>query len=220
MKTRFDVLTVFLLGAVAGAALVLVSPYLVLSLKSATSNAPKDISSAKPGAEPSHQRGEANAPVTIEEFGDFECPPCARLHAELRKVEADYGTRVRVIFRHLPLPMHKRAEETARASEAAALQGRFWEMHDRLYESQEAWVDACDLRQALKNYARDLGLDVERFAKDMDSEPVAERIRLDRQRADSITLAATPTLFINGRQTPAASLREGIEAALKEVANK
>jgi protein-disulfide isomerase len=217
MKTRFDVITIFLLGAVVGGALVLISPYLILSLQGAASRPLKNSSNAKPGAEPAHQRGDANAIVTLEEFGDFECPPCARLHTEIKKVEAEYGTRVRVVFRHLPLAMHKRAQEAARASEAAALQGRFWEMHDRLYESQEEWIEACDVRQMFTRYARDLGLDVERFAKDMDAESVKERIRLDQERADSIELAATPTIFVNGRQVSPASLREGIEAALKDA---
>lgn len=220
MKTRLDALTVFLFGAVVGGAITLFAPYLVPALRGASSETLRDTSSAMPGAQPAHLRGEANAPVTLEEFGDFECPPCASLHTELRKVEAEYGARLRVVFRHLPLPMHTRAEAAARASEAAALQGRFWEMHDRLYESQQEWTEACDVRQVFTRYARELGLDGERFAKDMDAESVTERLRLDQQRADSISLNATPTLFLNGRQIPTASLREKIEAELKETEKK
>lgn len=216
MKTRFDFLTVFLFGAVVGAALALIAPYLVPSLR-ASSEGLRDTSSAKPGAQPTHFRGDANAVVTLEEFGDFECPPCASLHAELKQVEAEYGTRLRVVFRHLPLPMHKHAEAAARASEAAALQGRFWEMHDRLYETQDEWNASCDVQQVFKGYARNMGLDVDRFTKDMDAESISERIRLDQQRAESIQLASTPTLFINGRQIPTASLREKVVAALKEA---
>lgn len=219
IKDRIEVLTIFLAGAVIGAALMLAFPNLVGYLRT-PSEVLRNTASAAPGADPPHVRGDVNAPVTLEEFGDFQCPPCASLHPELKKIEAEYGSRLRVIFRHLPLEMHKHAKEAAVAAEAAALQNRFWEMHDLLYEKQGEWDESCDIRQQFIRYAGELGLDVERFTKDLDAQVVKDRVRLDQQRAESIDIQGTPTLFINGQQIPSSSMtpdgiRQTINAALK-----
>lgn len=175
----------------------------------------------QPGAQPPHERGLASAPATIEEFGDFQCPPCASLHPELKKIEAEYGPRLRVVFRHLPLQqIHKNAAAAAQAAEAAGRQGRFWQMHDMLYEKQKAWESATDVRPLLASYARDLGLDVERFTNDLNSGEVNNRIRADLLRADSLGVTGTPTLFLNGREVtlpsanPMQHLRGQIDAAI------
>src|SRR5258708_3411139 len=108
----------------------------------------RDLSVASPGILPPHAKGDINAPVTVEEFADFQCPPCAALHYELRMIEAKYGSRLRVVFRNYPLQqIHKNALLAARASEAADMQSHFWEMHDRLYEKQDEWSNAADARQ-------------------------------------------------------------------------
>lgn len=175
-----------------------------------------------PGAEPPHVRGAASAPVTIEEFGDFQCPPCGAVYPELKKVEHEYGSRLRVIFRELPLvPMHAHAGWAARSAEAAGLQGRFWEMHDKLYENQKAWTDLPDARPVFTSYAKSLGLDMERFARDLESEAVDRRIFLDGKRAHALGVVSTPTLFLNGREVPfetfklPGGLNELIDAALR-----
>lgn len=180
----------------------------------------RETASASPGAVPPRVRGNENAPVTLEEFADFECPPCAAFHSELKNLQAEYGARLRVVFRHYPLETHQRALDAARAAEAAAAQGRFWEMHDRLYERQDEWARAADARAVFTRYAQDLGLDAARFAKDMDSAEVTERIRLDQERGASIEVDGTPTIFINGRELPSAARNDGgiratIDAALK-----
>lgn len=152
----------------------------------------------KPGAEPPHIRGPAKAPVALEEFGDFECVPCSLLFPILKKAEADYGERLSVTFREYPLAQHAHALDAARAAEAAGLQGHFWEMHDFLYENRLVWLKAESTLTALISCASQLGLDVERFQKDMDSEEVARRIAADRERVGSLELDRTPTVFING----------------------
>jgi len=177
-----------------------------------------------PGAEPPHVRGapqqsEAGANgavVTLEEFGDFQCPPCGLLYPDLKKIEHDYGTRLRVIFRESPLAsMHKNAFDAARAAEAADLQGKFWEMHDKLYETQAAWKDAAPARPIFISYARALGLDVERFTRDMDGQIANSRILLDMKRYDSLGGKGTPTIFINNRELDAASMTpQGLHAAI------
>ena len=184
----------------------------------------KELSKAAAGAEPPHVRGEAGAPVTIEEFADFQCPPCRKLHPELKKIESEYGNRLRVIFRHLPLSMHEHAMMAARAAEAAGAQGRFWEMHDLLFERQREWSDTADVRPLFIGYAREIGLDVERFTRDMDGTEAEARVLSDQKRAESVDITGTPTLFINGVEIPAEAmsaegLRAAINAALKGKAS-
>src|SRR5438067_8990739 len=103
-------------------------------------------------ADSMHIRGPASARVTIEEFGDFECPPCSKLSEPINQLERDYRPRLRVIFRHFPLPLHRHSMEAARAAEAAGMQNRFWEMHDLLYREQHVWMKAADARTLLNAY--------------------------------------------------------------------
>src|SRR5438477_201180 len=146
----------------------------------------KEPSVVKPGAEPAHIRGLPAAPVKIEEFGDFQCPSCAALSPTLTQAEQKYRGKLCIIFRQFPLASHPHAEESSRAAEAAGLQGRFWEMHDLLYGSQVAWTRAGDVREIFNQFAKSLGLDLERFKADMESEQVKARIIADQQRAASL----------------------------------
>jgi protein-disulfide isomerase len=162
---------------------------------------------ASPGAVPAHSIGLEGAPVTIEEFGDFECPPCATFHPVLKSIKTEYGPRIRVIFREFPLvPTHQHALAAARAAEAAGLQGKFWEMHDLLYENQRIWHESKDSRPIFEDYARQLGLNLERFRKDVASDLVQQRIFLDGKRGHSLGVKGTPTVFLNGRELPFESL--------------
>jgi protein-disulfide isomerase len=170
---------------------------------------------SQPGAQPPHVRGSNDAPVTLEEFGDFECQPCGELSAVLEKIEQDNGARLRVIFRQFPLAMHKHAFEAGCAAEAAGLQGRFWEMHDLLYHNRFLWPREPDVRAVLSDYAKTIGLDVERFKKDLDGEQAKARIMADRQRAASLAVDRTPVLFINDSRLPATSMNpSAIQAAI------
>jgi protein-disulfide isomerase len=101
------------------------------------------------GAEARHSIGDPKAAVTLEEFGDFQCPPCATLAPSIDQLEQDNKSDLRVIFSHYPLPTHEHAFEAALASEAADLQGRFWEMHNLLYREQSSWSKAPDVRSCL-----------------------------------------------------------------------
>jgi len=168
-----------------------------------------------------HVRGEPNAPVTLEEFGDFQCPPCGKLAGPTKQLEEAYGSQLRVIFRQFPLPVnvHAHAEEAALASEAAGIQGYFWEMHDLLYREQDAWSKAANPRALFRGYAEMLGLDLDRFEKDMDGAEAKERVASDQMRGTLLGVHSTPTIFINEREIPppivVASLRTAIDAALK-----
>ncbi len=162
---------------------------------------------ANTGATPPHTHGPADAPVTLEEFGDFECPPCGMLHPVLQTMEKEFAGRIRIIFREFPLvPAHVHALAAARSAEAAGLQGKFWEMHDLLYENQKAWHDAFDARPIFEDYANRIGLNMEKFRRDASSEAVAQRIFLDGKRAHALGVTGTPTVFMNGREIPFESL--------------
>jgi protein-disulfide isomerase len=160
-----------------------------------------------PGAEPAHTLGPPNAPAQIEEFGDFQCPPCGIFHPVLEQMHKEFGDRLRITFREFPLtPPHQHAVSAASAAEAAGLQGRFWEMHDLIYEHQNDWKDKFDVRPIFEGYANDLGLDVERYKRDIRSEQIAQRIFLDGKRGHSLGVKGTPTVFLNGREVPFESL--------------
>jgi protein-disulfide isomerase len=178
------------------------------------------VAAGSSGANPPQAKGRDGAPVTIEEFGDYQCPPCGALYPELEKIMADYGDRVRLVFRHYPLVrIHPNALAAAHAAEAAGLQGKFWEMHDQLYRGQKSWERAGDVRGAFAAYARSLGLDAERFSRDMSGEAVDTRVTADLERARSLGVDSTPVIFVNGRQLPFSSqtgkdLRAAIDQAL------
>lgn len=160
-----------------------------------------------PGAEPPHAIGPADAPATLEEFGDFECPPCGLLHPVVKTMVQEFGPRLRVIFREFPLvPTHKHALNAARAAEAAGLQGKFWEMHGLIYDNQKTWHEAFDSRPIFEAYAQKIGLDIERYRRDLTSQTVEQRIFLDGKRAHSLGVKGTPTVFLNGREVPFESL--------------
>lgn len=174
-----------------------------------------------PGASPAWEKGGAEAPVVLEEFGDYQCPPCAMIHPVLEQIGKDYGDRVKLIFRHYPLQqMHPNAFAAARAAEAAGMQGKFWEMHDLIYDNQKAWAASPEPRTIFADYARRIGLNVERFQKDAESKEAADRVLADYNRGLSLGVKGTPTIFLNGAELPAnrtlhePSLRAEIDAVL------
>ncbi len=167
-----------------------------------------------------HVRGNDKAPVTIEEYGDYECPPCGRLAEPLKQIEHDYGDKVRLIFHHFPLIVHAHARDAAQAAEAAGLQKKFWDMHDTLYHEQAIWSKVPQPRDLFSSYAEKLGLDVEQFKKDIDSEAVKERVAQDQRDGSKIGVTATPTVFVNNKSISMSGpespklIREAVEAAL------
>jgi protein-disulfide isomerase len=129
------------------------------------------------------------------------------LHPVLKTMEHEFGTRLRIIFREFPLvPTHVHALAAARAAEAAGLQGKFWEMHDLIYENQKDWHEAFDVRPIFEGYATKISLDLERYRRDSTSPAVEQRIFLDGKRGHSLGVQGTPTVFLNGREVPFESL--------------
>jgi len=165
----------------------------------------------KPGTE-QQQTLPADVVVTLEEFGDYQCPPCGALHPTLKKFKQDLGSNLNFVFRNLPLTsIHKNALAAAEAAEAARIQNHFWEMHDLLYENQDLWKDDINPRTIFLKFAADLGLDTGRFARDMDDNQVKLRIEADQEAASELGINGTPTVLIDGRQLrPEVTNPEGI----------
>lgn len=139
-------------------------------------------------------KGPANAPVTIVEFSEFECPFCARVNPTLDQIRSTYGEKVRIVFRHLPLPMHPHALKAAEAALCAEEEGKFWEMHDAMFADQRnLGIDA------LKAKAATLGLDAARFDECLASGRHAARVQADLAEGQQVGANGTPTFFINGR---------------------
>src|SRR5262249_49242000 len=159
------------------------------------------------GAEPAHIRGSDVSQVTLEEFADFECPACGNFYPVLKSIEKDYGSRVKVIFREFPLAQHVHALPAARAAEAAGLQGKFWEMHDLLYEKRNDWTTANDVQVAFEEFGRKIGLEIDRFRQDQKNDLVQKRIALDRFRGRAMKLKSTPTLYLNGEEIPFSQMK-------------
>jgi protein-disulfide isomerase len=164
-----------------------------------------------------HIRGpKEDALVTLVEYGDFECPFCGQAEPVVRELIREYGE-LRFVFRHLPLTdVHPRAQQAAEAAEAAALQGKFWEMHDTLMDHQ----GALTLRD-LVGYARELGLDTDRFIADLRAHAGAGRVAEDVESADLATVSGTPTFFINGKRYQdafdLATFKQAVRAAKSEA---
>lgn len=157
-----------------------------------------------------HIRGPADAPLTLLEYGDFECPFCGRATGVVHELEARFGERLRYVFRHLPLPdVHPHAELAARAAEAAGAQDRFWEMHDLLFTHQ----DELEVEDLL-GYAGELQLDVERFARALEDDALAAHVREDVAGAEASGARGTPTFFVGGRRHVGAYDAESLAAEL------
>jgi protein-disulfide isomerase len=178
----------------------------------------------EPSAEP-QRKPPADAVVTLEEFGDYQCPPCGALHPTLKKLKQEFGPNLNLVFRNLPLTtIHKNALAAAQAAEAARVQNRFWEMHDLLYENQNLWTEDINPRTIFLKFAADLGLDTGLFARDMDGEQVKLRIEADQDAAAELGVIGTPTILLDGRQlrpevTNPDGIRKGIDYLLGQKAS-
>ena len=166
-------------------------------------------------------KGPANAPVTIEVFSDFECPACRFAVAEETKILAAYPDQVRFIFYHFPLSAHLLSPRAHQAAECAALQGKFWPYHDRLYDKQPEWTVVPDLTRILMEYSRDAGMDLDRFAGCLADTKVTEDVKRDRLYGETLQIRSTPTFFVNGeRFVGAVELAKGGDEKIRKILGK
>jgi protein-disulfide isomerase len=149
-----------------------------------------------PVSEDDHIAGPEDAPITLVEYGDYECPYCGMAYPIVKAVQRELGSRLRFVFRNFPLAeTHPHARHAAQVAEAAAAQGKFWEMHDTIFEHQQALED-----DDLIGYAKSLGLDAERVARELETGTYAKRVRDDFRSGVRSGVNGTPTFFINGRR--------------------
>jgi protein-disulfide isomerase len=161
-----------------------------------------------------HIQGPADAAVTLVEYGDYECPYCGAAHPIISEVQARMAERLRFVFRNFPITTsHPHAEQAAEAAEAAAAQGRFWAMHDHLFEHQKRLSD-----EDLRAYAEELGLDVEVFARELAEHVHAARVREDFMGGVRSGVNGTPTFYINGARYDDPYDVETLVAALDKAA--
>jgi protein-disulfide isomerase len=161
-----------------------------------------------------HIQGSADAPVTLVEYGDYECPYCGAAYPIVKEVQARMGDRLRFVFRNFPITTsHPHAEQAAEAAEAAAAQGSFWDMHDALYENQKRLGD-----EDLRAYAEELGLDLERFAGELGEHVHEARVHEDFLSGVRSGVNGTPTFYINGVRHDDSYELETLLAAVEQAA--
>lgn len=149
------------------------------------------------------QKGSANGKVTIVEYSDFQCPACRNYQPIVKQLVDEMGQDITFVYRHFPLTsIHMNAKISAQASEAAGLQGKFWEMHDKLFENQQSWAKSSDADEVFVGYAKDLGLDVAKFEADLKSDAVEKAVEADMKSGRSSQVNSTPTFFVNGSSLP------------------
>ncbi|MBL8785771.1 MAG: thioredoxin domain-containing protein [Deltaproteobacteria bacterium] len=161
-------------------------------------------------------KGDATAPITMVVFSEFQCPFCKKVEPTLKQLQADYGTKIRTVFKHNPLPFHKDALPASNAALCAKEQGKFWEMHDMLFENQQS-LDAA----SLEKYATDLKLDVAKWKECFTAERYKNQIANDQELSGKVTARGTPNIFINGRKVtgakPIEEFKEIVDEELKKA---
>ena len=162
-----------------------------------------------------HVQGPASAPVTLVEYGDYECPYCGAAYPIVKELQARVGDQLRFVFRNFPISTsHPHAEQAAEAAEAAAAQGSFWEMHDHLYEHQRRLED-----DDLRAYAAELGLDVDRFSAELADHTHADRVREDFMSGVRSGVNGTPTFYVNGLRHDGSYELESLLDAIGQAAS-
>lgn len=197
---------------------------LVLTNKRPSSNYSGEVTQPITGGTiADHVSGSAENKVVLIEYGDFQCPACLNAYPTLKELKEQYKDKLTFVFRNLPLTnVHPNALAAATAAEAAGLQGKFYEMHDALYEQQSLWRDK-DVNQrgaAFEQIAASIGLDAAKYKEDLGSPAVTEKINRDRSTAGQIGANSTPTFLLNGQklsEIPAEELKTKVEDELKKA---
>jgi protein-disulfide isomerase len=168
-----------------------------------------------------HVQGNNSAGVTLVEYGDYQCPFCGQYYPTVKQVQAEFNDQIQFQFRNFPLQsLHQNAFAGSRAAEAAALQNKFWEMHDLLYEQQTVWSSATDPSKNFNSYAQQLGLNVEQFKKDYASSKVNNIINADMAAGNKLKITGTPSFFVDGKKVEIGNSVPDFEKVLKAAIAK
>ncbi len=174
------------------------------------------------GATTNHVEGNADAAVELIEYGDFQCPACGRFYPVLKEVKEKYKANVKFVFRHFPLDsIHPNARAAHRAAEAAGMQGKFFDMHDKLYEQQQVWSGEANPYGTFKGFAEQLGLDIAKYESDYKSLAVNDAINNDVAAGQALKASSTPTFVLNGKKLDdetmqSISFSEGLQGAVDD----
>lgn len=163
-------------------------------------------------------KGNANATITLVEYSDFQCPACDYYYPFVKKLEEEFGAEIKIVYRQFPLTtIHANALIAAYASEAAGIQGKFWEMHDKLFENQSQWSLDSEPFTVFLKYAIEIGLDTKQFKTDILSQAVADSVKSDVQSGLDMGLNSTPSFFLNGEKIKNLSSYEEFSQPVKEA---
>lgn len=163
-------------------------------------------------------KGNRDARVMLIEYADFQCPACATYSPIIKQLNEEYGDKIGVVFRHFPLKqLHANAESVAIAAEAAGQQGKFWEMHDLLFERQDEWSNSDDINSVVEGYSQELELDVDRFMQDLESDTAAEKVDSHYKGGASLGVNSTPTFFLNGQKLDSVRSYDQFKEAIEEA---
>lgn len=162
-------------------------------------------------------KGDKEGSVTLIEYGDFQCPACVSYYPLVKKLFEETQSGLKIVYRHYPLTrIHKNAYPAARASEVAGRQGKFWEMHDMLFEKNGEWVELRDPKDKFREFAKEIGLDESKFIEDFDSKEVGDAVNADILSGNQLGVNSTPTFYLNGEKIQP----KGYEEFKKIVDNK
>ena len=169
--------------------------------------------------EDSYKMGPKDAKVTVVEFGDYQCPACGAAHPIIKQLTREYEDKILFVFREFPLSMHQHAKMAAEAAQAAGAQGKYYEMHDLLYDNQKDWAESPKAKEKIMGYAESLKLDMDKFKSDVEGHKYEKRVQQDVSDGGSAGVDATPTFYINGVKhsggLPYDEFKKKIDDALK-----
>jgi protein-disulfide isomerase len=193
----------------------------------ANANIANVAATAPAGAQPPDMLGSPTASVTVEEFGDFQCPSCSQVHPMMKEIQSIYGPRIKFVWRNYPLaiPAHDKAYDAAVAAVAAGMKGKFWAMLNELYTNQQEWSGNQNFRQIWGGYAQKIGLDVDKFQNDIAGLGAKTRVDEDLKRGRALGVNSTPSIFVNGRLVPyddisVTGIRQMIDTELQQANEK
>lgn len=217
MSTETKVLT----GITVATLAIVIGAAVLLGGKSTSEKPEAPVDTKILTREDSHKLGPTNAKVTVVEFGDFQCPACGAAHPIVKQLKAEYKDKVLFVYREYPLAMHEHAKFAAFAAEAAGAQGKFFEMHDKLFDNQKDWGESKDAEEKIFTYAEELKLDMDKFKSDVENKTYGKKIDQDISDGNAAGVEATPTFYINGvKQSgglPYDEFKKKIDEALKNA---
>jgi protein-disulfide isomerase len=208
-------------GIIVGVVLIVVASIVGLVKLAGSSDTSTAGINVPPVSKSDITRGDPKSKVTLIEYSDFQCPACAAYHPLVKQLLSELGDKIYFVYRFFPLTrIHKNAMIASQAAYAAKLQGKFWEMHDTLFETQTSWAESNNAADTFVAYAKKLNLDVNKFQKDMNSSETQSVIADSQNQASSIGVNSTPSFFVNGQQISNPRSYDDFKKIIQNALNK